>query len=296
LKTDNNCRIELVPARLIKRMPDLEPGVSKRGVRKARDFAKRRGFCKPVVLSDSDGCMTLLTGAATFEACVEEKVAKVPAVIVRTEGGADNLMFALQSAQLSEAIDAVAVGNAIVQLVDAYGVARKHIAQTLDKSPAWINKMESLGRKLNPSVKKMVAEGCVSPRAAQEIARLPDEVQTPFAVSVSNELLGKDNVVYLVNRYLNEDVGAEERDRIIRTPKHALPNELKCRCRRGRDNSDSSRFSRAMARCIDDAAYISNLLDSVDIRGIAIRASDAAALIEALDALRVRLCTVFLPG
>ena len=296
MKTDNNCRIELVPARLIKRLPGLEASVTKRGVSKARDFAKRRGLCKPVVLSDSDGCMTLLTGAATFEACLEEKAVKVPAVIVQTEGGADNLMFALQSAGLSEAIDAVAVGCAIVQLIDAYGMARKQIAQTLGKSPAWINKMEALSRKLNPSVKKMVAEGCVSSRTAQEIARLPDDVQTPFAVSVSNELLSKDNVVYLVNRYLNEDAGAEERDRIIRTPKHALPNELKCRCRQGRDNSDSSRLSRAMARCIDDAAYISNLLDSMDIGGMAIRACDAAALLDALDALRVRLCTVFLPG
>ena len=296
MKTDNNCRIELVPARLIKRMPDLEPSVSKRGVRKARAFAKRRGFCKPVVLSDSDGCMTLLTGAAIFEASLEEKEAKVPAVIVQTEGGADNLMFALQSAQLSEAIDAVAVGNAIVQLVDEYSIARKYIAHTLGKSPAWLNKMEALSRKLNPSVKKMVAEGCVSSRTAQEIARLPDDVQTPFAVSVSNELLSKDNVVYLVNRYLNKDAGTEERDRIIRTPKQALPNELKCRLRRGRDNSDSSRLSRAMARCIDDAAYISNLLDSVDVGGMAIRACDATALLDALDTLRVRLRNIFLPG
>jgi len=240
--------------------------------------------------------MTLLSGAETFEACLEEKAPKVPAVIVRTEGGADNLMFALQSAGLCEAIDAVAVGGAIVQLIDAYGIARKYIAHTLGKSPAWLNKMEALSRKLNLSVKKMVAEGCVPSRTAQEIARLPDEVQTPFAVSVSNELLSKENVVYLVNRYLNEDASAEERDRIIRTPKQALPNELKCRVRRGRDNSDSSRLSRAMARCIDDAAYISNLLDSVDIAAVAIRATDAAALIEALDALRIRLCNIFLPG
>ena len=296
IETDNNCRIELVPARLIKRLPGLEPCVSKRGVVIARDFAKRRGFCRPVVLSDSDGCMTLLAGAATFEACLEEKAAKVPAVIVQTEGGADNLIFALQSAQLCETIDAVAVGGAIVQLVDTYGIARKHIAQTLGKSPAWINKMENLSRKLNPSVKKMVAEGYVSSRTAQEIARLPDEVQTPFAASVSNELLSKENVAYLVNRYLNENTDTQERSRIIRTPKQALPNELKRRARRGRDNSGSSRFSRAMARCLDEAAYILNLLDSVDIGEMAIRICEVTVLIEALDALCVRLCIVFYPG
>ena len=288
--------MELVPARLIKRMPGLENGASKKAVVKARDFAQKRGFCKPVFLSDSDGCMALLAGAATFEACCEEKAAKIPAVIVQTEGGADNLLFALQSAQLGETFDAVAAGSAIVQLIDAYGVARKYIAQTLGKSAAWLNGMENLGRKLNASVRRMVEEGFLSSRSAQAIARLPDDVQAPFAASVSNELLGKDAVVYLVNKYLDEDAGTEGRERIIRAPKQALPNELKRRGKRGRDNSDSSRLSRAMARCIDEAAYITNLLDRVDIGDIAVRIADADALCDALACLRMRLCAVFHPG
>jgi len=296
LKSGNNCRMELIPAQLIKRMPGLEACVSKGGVGKARDFAMKRGFCKPVVLADSGGCMTLLSGAAVFEACLEEKEAKIPAVIVRTEGGADNLMFALQSSQVSEAFDAVTVGSAIVQLVDTFGVPRKYIAETLGKSPAWIHGMESLGRGLNAEVRGMVAAGHISSRAAQEIARLPEDVQTPFAVCVSNELLNKENVVYLVNRYLNESAGAEERERIIRTPKQALPNSLKHRNRRCADNSDSARLMRAIARCLDDAGYITALLDSVDLGCIAVRAADGIALINALDALRTRLCVVFHPG
>ena len=288
--------MKMVPTRLIKRMPGLECAASKKGVNKARDFAQKRGFCTPVVLSDTDGCMTLLSGASVFEACLQEKETKVPAVIVQTEGGADNLMFALQSAQQGEIFDAVATGWAIVQLVDTYGVPRKYIAQTLGKSPAWINGMENLSRKLNATVRQMVASGHVSSRAAQEIARLPDDVQSTFAVSVSNELLSKDNVMYLVNRYLNEDTCSEERDRIIRTPKQALPNDLKSRNRQGRDNSDSGRFSRAVARCLDDAAYISNLLDRVDILGIAVYTPDAIELIETLSALHIKLCAVFHPG
>ena len=296
MKADNNCRMELVPARLIKRMPGLESSVSKRGVEKAREFAKKRGFCKPVVLSDSDGCMTLLAGAATFEACLEEKAAKIPAVIVKTQGNADNLIFALQSAGQVETFNAVAAGCAVVQLIDTYGIARKYIALALGKSPAWINGIENLGRKLNASVRQMVAAGHISSRSAQEIARLPDDVQLPFAVSVSNELLSKENVVYLVKRYLHEDTGSEERDRIVRTPKQALGNCLPRRKRRSRDDSDSVCFSRAIARLLDDAAYISNLLDRVDIGDMAIRTSDADALIDTLAALHMRLRIVFHPG
>ena len=296
MKNKENCRLELVPAQHIKRIPGLNLGSSQRGIGKIKAFARMRGYCNPVVLSDSEGCMTLLAGAATFEACLEEKEPKIPAVIVQTEGEADNLMFALQSAQLNETPNAVAVGTAVVRLIDHHNVSRKHIAETLGKSPAWINRMENLSRKLNGTVQKMVVQGQVPPRSAQEIARLPDNAQTAFAISSSNEFLSKENVVYLVNRYLNEDTGTEERDRIVNTPKLALPNELKSCSRMVTDKSDSARLSRAIARCLDNITYLSNLLDNIDIRETAISQPDIMALTDSLTALNVRLLSVFSPG
>jgi ParB-like chromosome segregation protein Spo0J len=296
LKNNENCRLELVSPRQIKRMPAMQAGASWKRVRKARDFARRRGYCSPVVLSDSDGCMTLLAGAATFEACLEEKGAKIPAVIVQTEGEADNLMFALQSAQLSESLDAIAVSAAIVRLIDTHSIPRRHIAETLGKSPAWINGMENLSRRLSAGVQKLVAEGQIPPRSAQEVARLPEGVQMPFAVSAADGFLSKENVIYLVNRYLNEDTGAEEKDRIIRTPKLALPDEARRCGRMGRDNSDSARLSRAIAWCMDSASCLLGLLGRIDVSGAAVRASDAAALQSSLAALQERLMAVFHPG
>ena len=133
LKNNENYRLELVSARRIKRMADLQTGATREGVLKVRKFAEKRGYCTPVFLSDSDGCMNLLTGAATFEACLEEKEAKIPAVIVQTEGEADDLMFALQLAELNEALCAIAVGAAIVRLIDSHKVPRKHIIEVLGK-------------------------------------------------------------------------------------------------------------------------------------------------------------------
>ena len=296
MKNNENCRVGLVSARRIRRMPGLWIGASQKGVQQAREFAKKRGYCKPVVLSDTDGCMTLLAGAAVFEACLAEKEAKIPAVIVKTEGEADNLMFALQSAQLGESLDAVSIGAAIVRLTDSYGVTRRHIAETLGRSPAWINGMENLSRKLCAGVQRLVLEGQVSPRSAQEIARLPDDVQTPFAVSACGEYLTKENVAYLVNRYLNEDVCDEERERIIHTPRLALPNESRRPRRMGKDNSGSARLSRAIARCMDDVSYLLGLLGSIDTGEVAVRTSDVIALQDSLAALGVRLTAVFHPG
>ena len=296
MKSNEDCRVELVSALRIKRMPGLQPGATREGVAKIKDFARKRGYCSPVVLSDSGGCMTLLSGAATFEACLEEKGARVPAVIVRTAGEADDLMFALQSAGLGDTLSAVAAGAAIVRLIDHHMVPRKHIIEALGRSRAWLNRMESLSRGLNAEVQRLVADGRVPARSAQEIARLPTDVQTAFAISTGNDFLSKDDITYLVNRYLNEDTGAEERARIVSAPKMALPNGRKRRGRTGRDDSVSARLSRAVAGCLDRNAYLANVLSNADIGEAAVRPSDVDALVESMAALRARLLAMFPPG
>ena len=296
MRSKENYRLELVPARHIKRMSGLQGGATREGVEKIKAFVKKRGHCNPVVLTDSGGSMTLLSGVATFEACLEEKGTKIPAVIVRTAGEADDLMFALQSAELDDTLSAIAAGAAVVRLIDHCKISRRYIAETLGKSRAWLNRMEKLSRSLNCEVQRLVADGHVSARSAQEIARLPDNVQTAFAVSVSDDFLSKDNVMHLVNRYLNEDTGPDERDRIINTPKLALPNETKHQGRMGRDNSASARLSRAIARCLDSVSYLTNALSNIDINEMAVRITDIRALIDSLITLNTKLNIIFPPG
>jgi len=286
----------LVPTHRIKRMPWMQAGTTRKDVAKARGFAKKRGYCYPVVLSDNGGCMTLLTGAATFEACLEEKEAKVPAVIVQTDGEADDLMFALQSSELNETLGAIAAGAAIVRLIDSHNVPRRHIIEALGKSPAWLHKMEGLSRRLNSGVQGLVAGGQMPARTAQEIARLPGNVQMAFAASVCNDCLSKDSVAHLVNRYLNAGTSPDERDRIVNAPKMALPNELKRRSRMGRDDSVSARLSRAIAGCLDGGAYLCKLLTMADIGDAAVRMEDVEALVDSLAALQMLLGAVFYPG
>ena len=296
MKATENYRLELVSARQIKRMPGLQLSATRQGVVKAKDFMKKRGHCTPIVLSDSGGYMTLLSGAATFEAYLEDKEPKIPAVIVKTGGEADDLMFALQSAELNETISAIAVATAIVQLIDSHNVTRKDITEALGKSPTWLNRMESLCRKLSSEVQVLVAQGHISPRSAQEIARLPKDAQMTFAISVSNNFLSKQDVVHLVNRYLNEDTGAEERNRIINTPELALPRERKHRSRAGKDSSVSARLSHAIAKCLDSNVYLSNILKSINFDEVAVRMTDVEALINSLMTLRTKLFAVFAPG
>jgi len=284
-------RLESVNTKRIKRMPGIQIDASQKGIEKIRKFAKERGHCIPVVLSEADGCMTLLSGAAVFEANLKERVSKIPAVIVKTSGDADNLLFALQSASLKESPDMMAISAAIVRLIDCHGIPRKHIAQSMGKSASWLARTESLSRKLNDSVKVMVAQGETSVRTAQEIARLPPEVQTTFAISAGNELLTNENVIYLVNRYLNEDTCEEERAKIVNTPGLALPEDKKNHNFKGRDYSDSARLSRAIGRCLDTGIALMRILDNIDFNEVSIRQVDIVELLGCLNELTERLQT-----
>ena len=296
MKSNNNCRVELIPAHSIKRMPELQAGAALDGVKRARDFAKNRGYCNPVLVSDSDGCMNLLSGVAAYEVGLEGKAAKIPAVIVKTTGEADDLMFALQSAELSETLSPVVAGAFLVRLIDTHNFSRKNILATLKKSPAWLSRMESLSRSLNIEVQRLVQDGQLAARSAQEIARLPKDVQTAFAISACNDFLNKENVMYLVNRYLNEDVGSDERARIINAPKMALPNNVKPRGSVSKDKSISARLSHAFARCVDGNIYLYNMLKSADISSVAVRWMDVKVVIDSLADLHMRLLATFPPG
>ena len=276
----------MVPTGQIKRMPGIENGATKHLISKTREFAERRGCYMPVILSDAGGCMTLLSGAATFEACLEKRIPKVPAVVVQTDGAADELMFSLQAIELNAPPDAMYVSAAVIRLVDAYAVPRRAIAESLGKSQAWVSRMEGL-RRLSAAVRELVSDGFISSRAAQEISRLPADVQAQFAVSAGNAFLSKDDIARLVNRYLDGNTGTEERDRIISSPIQALPEARRGRCPKAADQSIGARLTRAMARCFDSVSFLSRLLEC---DYAAVNRQDAATMAVELSRLLRILC------
>ena len=296
MKNNELYRLESVNIKNIKRIPGVKIDASHGKIEKARKFAENRGNCMPVVLAESKGCMTLLSGAAVFEANLMERKTKIPAVIVKTDGDADNLLFALQSAAMNESPDVIAVSAAIVRLIDSYDVSRKQIAETTGKSSTWIARMESLSRKLNESVREMVIQGQINSRTAHEIARLPSDVQMMFALSVSNEFLNKESVTYLVNRYLNENTCENERNKIVNTPKQALPEDKKASTFRSKDYSDSSRLSQAISICIDVSISLLHILDNIDFKTVSVHHDDTVILLGCLNELITRIQLLVSPG
>jgi len=79
----------------------------------------------------------------------------------------------------------------------------------------------ALDQNLSVTVKGMVRDGVICPRSAEEIAKLPSEVQSDFAVNAVDCGLNKTEISQLVMRYKNassDDVRME----IIKTPLEAL--------------------------------------------------------------------------
>ena len=296
MKNNELYRLESVNIKSIKRIPGIMLDSSRKKIENTIKFSKERGYCMPVVLSESEGCMSLLSGAAVFEANLKEKTKKIPAVIVKTGGDADNMLFALQSAFLNENPDMIGVSAAIVQLIDCHGISRKQIAETTGKSSSWIARMESLSRRLNNSVRDMVAQGQITSRTAHEIARLPVDVQTMFAISVSNAFLTKDKTTYLVNRYLDEDASEEERSKIINTPELALPEDKKNYRFKGKDCSDSTRLSYAVGKCLDIGISLIHMLDNLDLKEVSIHYDDTVTLLGCLNELSKRVKVLVSPG
>ena len=286
-------RVALIPTKRIKRISCIMFNAPGKQVKKHKQLANERGWRLPVIVSDSDGCMTLLSGSAAFEASIEDNAPEVPAVIIQADSEADGLMLALRTADLHDSPSAIAISDAIIRLVDIYGMPRKLIAETLGKTPGWLTRMENLGRRLAAAVKQMVADGWVAPRTAQEIARLPEQVQTEFAISVRDEYLSKDNVSYLVSRYLNEDTCEEERARIVSAPRQTLPLGEKRPSKVGAETPISARLARAAALCFDGAICLKRVLYRSDIAEAAVRASDMLALFNELGVLREKLWEVF---
>ena len=92
----------------------------------------------------------------------------------------------------------------------------------LKKSKSWISKRQSLALRLTDAVKGMVKDGAICARTAEEIARLPEDIQVSFACNVVRDGLSKTSVEQLVSLYAREDSGSALRETIVASPQTVL--------------------------------------------------------------------------
>ena len=109
-------------------------------------------------------------------------------------------------------------GAFIDALLTRHGVKRRELIGLLKKSKSWISKRQSLALRLSKDVKGMVKDGVICARTAEEIAKMPANVQVAFACAVVRDGLSKAKVEQLVSLYTRSENDSELRKAIVDSP------------------------------------------------------------------------------
>jgi ParB family chromosome partitioning protein len=133
---------------------------------------------------------------------------------------ADKLSLLLSS--LRQSPNALSEGLILRELLKAGSQTQADLAYLVGKSVSWVSKRLTLVDRLKESVVKLVASKNLSPHTAQEIARLPKEVQHDFAAKVVMDSLPKSSVEKLVSAYNTPGISDSVKKSIIENPRDTV--------------------------------------------------------------------------
>lgn len=173
------------------------------------------------------------------------------------------------------------------------------LAEMLGKSTSWVNKRISLVTRLNPAVREMVTMKQLCPHSAQEISRLPQDVQHSFSTKIVSDGLPKSAVETLVAAFNKEDCPPSLKEQILEQPRHVLSKLEQSHVKTVRECDKkeqpvSSKILRndlvLLMRCIKDAEEQLGGLEQETIRGLrGIIISARSAMLRFLSLLEISL-------
>jgi len=201
--------------------------VENKDVERCADVIRTYGMLTPpVVGSFKDGGRVLLSGECEMLALKRLGVKDVDAVTIPiSEDEAPKLSLLI--AMLKKSPNAISEGLMLNELLKGEKYNQYQLGKLLGKSTSWISKRISLATKLKPSVCEMVTSKQLCPHSAQEISRMPLDVQHSFAVKVIQEGLPKSSVEVLVAAYGKKDCPESLKQQILEYPCHAAEKIVK---------------------------------------------------------------------
>ena len=201
----------------------LALSVNRRDVDRCVKVIRQYGLLSPPVIGNLDcGSQVLLSGECEFLALREIGVKSVEAVTVPIAGKDEGDKLSLLLSSLKKCPNALSEGILITQLLNTGNYTQSQVGDMLGKSVSWVNKRISLVTRLSPPVKALVSAGQICPQSAQEISRLPAEVQHGFSISAVKEGLPKSSVEALVAAFNGESCPDWMRAQIVSDPRQAL--------------------------------------------------------------------------
>ena len=216
-------RIDKINPALVQDNQVLALSVNRQEVEQSTHFIREYGLLTPPVVGQlQDGTCRVLAGEREFLALREMGSRTAEAVIVFVEEADEMDRLSLQLSTLRKAPNPLSEGMLVQQILQTSRYTQAQVGDLIGKSVSWVNKRLLLATRLQPAVRTMVTEKLLCAHSAQSIAKLPEQVQAPFAHKALLEGLSKSAVETLVTAYNRPDAPGSLQEHILREPRHAL--------------------------------------------------------------------------
>lgn len=193
--------------------------INERHVQRLLHSINDEGILAPLMVAEEQGMYTVISGAHRLEAARQLGFATVPCIVLSTEEHLETLVLQLDGIQRQN--NPMQEGQLLRTMLNL-GYTQEQIAKMVDKSPSWVQHRVALVTTLAVALQTEVAEGTLSSKKAQDIARLPILEQEKFAAKVKLEKLSAKKVAKLVALYNRPSTDEQMKQCIINTPTIAL--------------------------------------------------------------------------
>lgn len=216
-------KIEEIPVQAIQSNTVLAMSVGNRELERCEKAIREYGLIHPMVVRRcEEGHYQVLSGECERMVLTRMHQSTVRAVVMERLEAPEATRLALLLSSLKFSPNALSEGLLLKELCQGGKVTQTEVALMVGRSVSWVNKRLALAERLVPSVVSLVKAGQLCPHSAQEIARLPGDVQQTLAGKVITEHLPKSVVERLVSTYNNPGTPREIRQSVLESPQATL--------------------------------------------------------------------------
>ena len=234
-----------IPVKAIQGNNVLAISVGNRELERCGKAIREYGLIHPLVVRRcDDGHYHIIAGECERMVITQMRQSTVRAVVMECLEAPEATRLALLLSSLKQSSNALSEGLLLKELCQNHLQTQSEVAFMLGRSVSWVSKRLALSDRLATSVVELVQAGQICSHTAQEIARLPGDVQQTFAGKVVTEHLPKSAVERLITTYNNPRTPQEVKRAVLENPQATLgwlsTAEKSKRCKAKDDSSPKS--------------------------------------------------------
>lgn len=216
-------KLEEIPVKAIQGNNVLAISVGNREMERCEKAIREYGLIHPLVVRRCDeGHYHVIAGECERMVLTQMRQSTVRAVVMEHLEAPETTRLALLLSSLKQSSNALSEGLLLKELCQDHLQSQSEVAFMLGRSVSWVSKRLALSDRLATSVVELVQAGQICAHTAQEIARLPGDVQQTFAGKVVTEHLPKSAVERLVSTYNNPQTPQEVKRAVLENPQSTL--------------------------------------------------------------------------